>query len=82
MITYEQLDAGLELVDNNEAFILTHPVFGKVTLTRDGEYIQVDFGSTGTSIWCQYVNLDLDALALWMEADIIGMIDAKDLEVI
>lgn len=82
MITYEQLDAGLELVENNEAFTMSHPVFGKVTLTRDGEYTQVDLGDHGASIWCQHVDLSLDALSFWVEAEIIGMIDARDLEVI
>ena len=82
MITDEQLKAGLERVENNEAFILTHPVFERVTLTRDGEYIQVDFGSTGTSIWCQYVDLDLDAVTFWLEANVIGMMDAKGVEVL
>jgi hypothetical protein len=81
MITDEQLYAGLELVENNKAFVLKHPVFGEVKLTRDGEYTQVDFGNTGTSFWCQYVDLDLGALTFWMEANVIGIMDAKDLEV-
>lgn len=81
MITDEQLEAGLERVENGMAFIMTHPVFGRIVLTRDGEYIQVDLGDTGTSIWCQYVDLALDALMLWLEADVIGTIDAKNLEV-
>lgn len=84
MISYEQLDKGLELVDNGEAFIMTHPVYGTVRLTRDGEWIQVDLCRSEISIWCSTLDLGMgmeDKLMFWLEGQVIGMIDAKGLEV-
>ena len=81
MITYEQLEEGLERVEKYELFVLSHPGLGRIVLSRDGEFTQVDLGDHGASIWCQHVDLSLDALSFWVEAEIIGMIDAKDLEV-
>lgn len=83
MISYEQLDKGLELVNNGEAFIMTHPVYGTVKLTRDGDWIQVDL-CTEMTLWCTCVDLGMgieDSLVFWLEGLIIGMIDAKGLEV-
>lgn len=81
MITDKQFEAGLERIENNEAFNLRHPVLGRITLARDGRWIQMDLRDIGASFWCQYVDLTLDTLMLWMEADVIGAIGAKYLEV-
>ena len=87
MITEEQLKAGLERVKNDEEFVMILSDLGKVILSSYGEeWIQVEFGKLNASFssarfWCQSVSLDFGAVTFWVETQVIGQINAKDLKV-